>query len=85
MLLIPLGPPPLPLCFDMVVNWGIISFGFVSITAGMTMPISAQGMYCLSEKKKKGKWNIINVQHCSTSYNQLTSAVTMTYLLLNKY
>ena len=51
MLLIPLGPP-LPLCFDMVVNWGIISFGFVSITAGMTMPISAQGMYCLSEKKK---------------------------------
>ena len=53
MLLIPLGPPPLSLCFDMVVNWGIISFGFVSITAGMTMPISAQGMYCLSEKKKK--------------------------------
>ena len=53
MLLIPLAPPPpSPLCFDMVVNWGIISFGFVSITAGMTMPISAQGMYCLSEKKK---------------------------------
>ena len=64
MLLIPLGPPP---CFDMVVNWGIISFGFVSITAGMTMPISAQGMYCLSEKKKRQSENY----KCSTLFNQL--------------
>ena len=51
----------------MVVNWGIISFGFVSITAGMTMPISAQGMYCLSEKKK----GQIENYKCSTFFNQL--------------
>ena len=68
MLLMPLAPPPpSPLCFDMVVNWGIISFGFISITAGMTMPISGQGMYCLSEKKK----GQIENYKCSTLFNQL--------------
>lgn len=37
----------------MAVNWGIIYFYFVSITAGMTIPTSAQGMFCLGEKKNK--------------------------------
>ena len=54
--LIPLAPPPLlphPSCCGMAVNWGIISFGFVPITAGTAMPTSAKGMYCLGEKKRE--------------------------------
>ena len=35
----------------MAVNWGIMSFGFVSITAVTAMPTSVQGMNCLGEKK----------------------------------
>ena len=53
----------------MAVNWGIICFYFVSITAGMTIPTSAQGMFCLGEKKNKKKQEIeiIKVQNRSTN------------------
>ena len=54
----------------MAVNWGIIYFYFVSITAGMAIPTSAQGMFCLGEKKnkkKKQEIEIIKVKNCSTN------------------
>ena len=49
--------PALTPCFGMAVNWGIIYFYFVSFTAGMTIPTSVQGMFCLGEKKKKKTGN----------------------------
>ena len=51
-------PPPSPAltpCFGMAVNWGMIYFYFVSFTAGMTIPTSVQGMFCLGEKKQTNK------------------------------
>ena len=51
----PAPSPALTPCFGMAVNWGIIYFYFVSFTAGMTIPTSVQGMFCLGEKKKKKK------------------------------
>ena len=69
-------PPPFPAltpCFCMAVNWGIIYFYFVSFTAGMTIPTSVHGMFCLGEKKQKNKKKkkqeieIIKVQNCSTN------------------
>ena len=44
----------------MAVNWGMIYFYFVSFTAGMTIPTSVQGMFCLGEKKKQNKKNKTN-------------------------
>ena len=54
----------------MAIDWGIIYFYVVSITAGMTIPTSAQGMFCLGEKnktKKKQEIEIIKVQNRSTN------------------
>ena len=46
----------------------LMSFYFVSITAGLAIPTSAQGMFCLGEKKKKKQEiEIIKVQNCSTN------------------
>ena len=39
---------PSPLISVFAVNWSIISFGFVFITAAVTVPTSARGMYCFA-------------------------------------
>ena len=44
---------PSPLISVFAVNWSIISFGFVFITAAMTVPTSARGMYYFGGKEKK--------------------------------